>query len=65
MNETLTPEDRMTLRYMHTYSVSRTQKKAATELFEFLEHGSELHRQWLWDAIKAFWDGEPKPEPYE
>lgn len=35
------------------------------ELTEFLAHGSEPHRRWLADAIRAFFNNKPRPEPYE
>lgn len=34
-------------------------------LFTFLMHGSEAHQRWLLSAIKAWSDGEPRPDPYE
>lgn len=32
-------------------------------LWEFLAHGDADHREWLWEAINAFFDGDPRPEP--
>ena len=34
-------------------------------LWEFLAHGSDAHKQWLYDALVAWNKGEPRPEPYE
>lgn len=33
-------------------------------LHKFLEHGDEKHRQWLKEAIEAFFNGDDRPEPY-
>jgi hypothetical protein len=32
-------------------------------LFEFLAHGDDAHRAWLLAAIRAFFAGQPRPEP--
>lgn len=32
-------------------------------LFDFLAHGDDTHRQWLREAIDAFFDHKPKPAP--
>ena len=34
-----------------------------TRLLRFLEHGDAEHKAWLGDAISAFFDGRPRPEP--
>ena len=32
------------------------------ELFKFIEHGGEEHREWLREALHCFFNEQPKPE---
>ena len=32
------------------------------DLFKFIEHGGEEHREWLREALHCFFNEQPKPE---
>jgi hypothetical protein len=42
---------------------NRMPRIARARLFEYLKHGDEKHQAWLREAIEAFFDHKPRPEP--
>lgn len=37
-------------------------EETAKELFQFIAHGDQSHREWLAEAIEAFRTGKPRPQ---